>query len=192
MSVPPRILIVTAAFGEGHNSAARNLALALDAAGAITQVSDPCMLGVPRITRAVNSGYRYVTTNFPKIWAKIYRSTDNCDFSRQRSPVMRRVESRARRSDPRIPARPPWSAPTRFTRISSAASPRNREIDYPSSPSSPTPSRSTPPGFAPDCDRWLVTDPATRDAMIRKGLPVEKIVDTGFPVHPRFLQPHPG
>ena len=47
MAPPPRILIVTAAFGEGHNSAARNMGLALDAAGAVTQVSDPCMLGTP-------------------------------------------------------------------------------------------------------------------------------------------------
>ena len=50
MADPPRILIVTAAFGEGHNSAARNLALALDAAGACTRVCDPCSLGAPRLT----------------------------------------------------------------------------------------------------------------------------------------------
>ena len=66
---------------------------ALDAAGALTQVSDPCVLGIPRITAAVNHGYRYVTTHFPKLWARIYRSTDKCDFSQQRSPVMRRVET---------------------------------------------------------------------------------------------------
>ena len=83
---PPRILIVTAAFGEGHNSAARNLALALDAAGAVTRVSDPCLLGAPRLTAVVSRGYRFVTTHFPQIWARIYRSTDRCDFSQQRSP----------------------------------------------------------------------------------------------------------
>ncbi|RYD24544.1 MAG: hypothetical protein EOP87_25915, partial [Verrucomicrobiaceae bacterium] len=92
MAAAPRILIVTAAFGEGHNSAARNMAVALEAAGAVTQVSDPCMIGVPKITAIVNSGYRYVTTHWPHIWARIYRSTDNCDFSHQRSPVMRWVE----------------------------------------------------------------------------------------------------
>ncbi|MGC4013753.1 MAG: hypothetical protein QM755_04430 [Luteolibacter sp.] len=45
--MPPRLLIITAAFGEGHNSAARNLGLALDAQGAITRVADPCKLGAP-------------------------------------------------------------------------------------------------------------------------------------------------
>ena len=41
MLARPRILILTAAFGDGHNSAARNLALTLDAAGAETMVADP-------------------------------------------------------------------------------------------------------------------------------------------------------
>jgi processive 1,2-diacylglycerol beta-glucosyltransferase len=36
------------------------------------------------------------------------------------------------------------------------------------------------------CDHWLVTDPSTQEAMIRAGLPCEKIVDTGFAVHPDF------
>ena len=47
MSASPRLLIVTAAFGEGHNSAARNLGLALSQAGAEVKVCDPCMLGAP-------------------------------------------------------------------------------------------------------------------------------------------------
>ena len=92
MPAAPRILIITAAFGEGHNSAARNLALALDSMGAATQVSDPCMLGAPRLTALVSSLYRWVTTRFPRLWAAIYRSTDRHDFSRKRSPLMRGPE----------------------------------------------------------------------------------------------------
>ena len=37
-------------------------------------------------------------------------------------------------------------------------------------------------------DWWLVTDPITRAAMIRKGLAADKIIDTGFPVHPGFAE----
>jgi processive 1,2-diacylglycerol beta-glucosyltransferase len=33
---------------------------------------------------------------------------------------------------------------------------------------------------------WLVTDPATREAMSRAGLSADRIIDTGFPVHPVF------
>lgn len=185
MSVPPRILIVTAAFGEGHNSAARNLALALQAAGAVTQVSDPCVLGVPRITSAVNRGYRYVTTNFPKLWARIYRSTDNCDFSQQRSPVMRRVEAAlARLIDDFQPTAVVSTYPlypyflTRIAQISGKSLPvfivvtDSIEINA--------------AWLRAKCDDWLVTDPWTKDAMNRWGIPLEKLVDTGFPVHPDF------
>ena len=92
MAQPPRILIVTAAFGEGHNSAARNLALALDAVGATTQVSDPCLLGTPAADRHGDRRLPLRTTDFPKIWAKIYDSTDQCDLSRQALPLMGRPD----------------------------------------------------------------------------------------------------
>ncbi len=185
MAETPRILIVTAAFGEGHNSAARNLSLALTATGAVTQVSDPCQLGVPRLTALVNCGYRYVTTHFPKLWARIYRSTDRCDFNRQRSPVMRLVESAM--ADLITEFRPsaivstyplyPYFV-TRILAETGAKTPvfivvtDSIEINA--------------AWLRADCDRWLVTDANTRDAMVRAGLPQEKIVATGFPVHPDF------
>ncbi len=190
MAVVPRILIVTAAFGEGHNSAARHLAVALDAAGAITQVSDPCLLGVPKITAFINCGYRYVTTYFPKIWARIYRSTDHCDFSKQRSAVMRRVEAA-------------------LVRLIEDFRPHAVVSTYPLYPyfmaHLSLESSEKMPVFIvvtdsieinaawlrAECVRWLVTDPATREAMIRKSLPAEKIIDTGFPVHPAFSQLSP-
>ncbi|MEY3395227.1 MAG: hypothetical protein RL346_1463 [Verrucomicrobiota bacterium] len=88
-----RILIVTAAFGEGHNSAARNLAMALNRQHAEVRVADPCMLSDPHSTAAIQWGYRLVTTHFPNIWEKIYRATDQCDFSKPSLPLMRQPES---------------------------------------------------------------------------------------------------
>ncbi len=183
MAPLPRILIITAAFGEGHNSAARNLALALIAEGAVTQVRDPCLLAMPRLTAIVNYGYRYVTTHFPQVWAKIYRSTDRCDLSQQRSPVMRQVEATLAdligkfQPDAIVSTYPLY--PYFLTRILAEWSVK-------------------PPVFIvvtdsieinaawqrAHCDYWLVTDASTREAMIGGGLPGEKIVDTGFPVHP--------
>ena len=185
MPAAPRILIVTAAFGEGHDSAARNLALALTAAGAVTQVSDPCVLGVPLITACVNRGYRYVTTHFPSVWARIYRSTDQFDFSRQNSPVMRRVQAALARlltdfqPDAVVSTYPVY--PYFMTRISAATGEKTPvfivvtdsiEINA--------------AWLRAECDHWLVTDSTTRDTMIRSGLPAGKIVDTSFPVHPVF------
>jgi processive 1,2-diacylglycerol beta-glucosyltransferase len=181
MPAAPRILIVTAAFGEGHNSAARNLGLALDAAGAVTRVCDPCMTGAPRMTDAVNRAYRMVTTRMPWLWARIYRSTDRCDFSRQRSPLMRLPERALAaviaefRPDalvstyplypyfmPRIGAKLPV-----FTVVTDSMEINAAWLRAPS-------------------DFWLVTDPATRDAMTARGLDAARVVDSGFPVHPVF------
>ncbi len=185
MPAAPRILIVTAAFGEGHNSAARNLALALDAAGAVTRVGDPCQLGAPRLTRIVNSGYRYVTTNFPRIWAEIYRGTDRCDLSKQNSPPLRLAQAALAaliaefQPDAVVSTYPLY--PYFLTRILAASGAKTPvfvvvtdsiEINA--------------AWLRARCDHWLVTDPATREAMIGKGLPGEKIVDTGFPVNPVF------
>ena len=185
MSAPPRILIVTAAFGEGHNSAARNLGLALDAAGAITRVSDPCLLGAPGLTEILSRGYRFATTSLPRVWAWIYKSTDRCDFSRRRSPVMR------------LPERALGTLIDEFKPLALVCT-------YPLYPYF---LKRIPQGISGDLpvftvvtdsieinaawlrapsDWWLVTDPLTREKMIGKSLPAEKIIDTGFPVNPLF------
>ena len=186
----PRILIVTAAFGEGHNSAARNLALALDAAGAQTRVCDPCLLGMPRLTELLSRGYRLATTHLPQVWAWIYRSTDRCDFSRQRGPLMRWPE---RALAELIAEFQPVAVvstyplyPYFLARIFAA-------------------SGKTLPVFTVVTDsieinaawlrapshRWLVTDALTREGMIGTGLDAGKIIDTGFPVHPGFAKLEP-
>jgi processive 1,2-diacylglycerol beta-glucosyltransferase len=184
MSAPPRILIVTAAFGEGHNSAARNLGLALDAAGAITRVADPCLLGSPCLTEIVSRAYRMVTTRFPRLWAMIYKSTDRCDFSR-RSLVMRQPERALGtliddfKPDALVSTYPLYpyflkripqgmdGKPPVFTVVTDSIEINAAWLHAPS-------------------DWWLVTDPLTRESMIRKNLPAEKIIDTGFPVNPIF------
>jgi processive 1,2-diacylglycerol beta-glucosyltransferase len=185
MDPRPRILIVTAAFGEGHNSAARNLALALNAAGAIAQVSDPCLLGMPRLTELLSRGYRLATTRLPRVWAWIYRSSDRCDFSRQRGPVMRLPERALAKliedfrpvavvsTYPlypyflaRIFARTGQKLPV-FTVVTDSIEINAAWLRAPS-------------------DAWLVTDELTRAGMIDKGLPPERIIDTGFPVNPVF------
>jgi len=187
MSTAPRILIVTAAFGEGHNSAARNLALALETAGAVTQVSDPCMLGAPRMTGMVNCAYRYVTTHFPNLWAWIYRSTDRCDLGQQRNLPFELAEAALEK----------LVAEFRPTAIVST---------YPLYPYFLSrifaEGRIKPPIFVvvtdsieinaawlrAQSDWWLVTDAATRGAMVDKGMAAEKLVDTGFPVNPVFSE----
>ena len=190
MSAPPRILIVTAAFGEGHNSAARNLALALDAAGAQTRVSDPCLLGMPRLTEWLSRGYRLATTRLPQVWAWIYRSTDRCDFSRQRGPVMRWPE---RALAALIEEFQPVAVvstyplyPYFLARIFAASG-----CQLPVFTVVTDSIEINAAWLRAPTDWWLVTDALTREAMTHKGLAAERIIDTGFPVHPGFAKLEP-
>jgi len=190
--MPVRLLIITAAFGEGHNSAARNLGLALDSLGAATRVADPCLAGAPRSTRLLQWGYRLVTTYSPRLWARMYRSADRQDFSRQQMPLMRKpelyLEQLVEEFKPdavvttyplypyfleRIFAKTGHRLPV-FTVVTDSI-----EINA--------------AWLKARTDFFLVTDPATRETMIRSGLPAAQVIDTGFPVNPVFskLQPVP-
>jgi processive 1,2-diacylglycerol beta-glucosyltransferase len=190
MQEVPRILIVTAAFGEGHNSAARNLALALDAAGVKTQVSDPCMLAVPRLTRWVNFCYRFVTVRLPYVWERIYRSTDRCDFSKQKSLAIRMIERKLAelmkdfKPDAIVSTYPLY--PYLLTWIFEKTGGRKPVFTV------VTDSMEINAAWLrTQSDHWLVTDAGTRHSMVEKGLPASRIQDSGFPVHPDFARLQP-
>jgi processive 1,2-diacylglycerol beta-glucosyltransferase len=181
----PRILIVTAAFGEGHNSAARHLALALESAGAIARVADPCLLGLPGFTALVNRAYRIVTERFPWLWGRIYRSADRCDFSRRRLPVMRVPE---RMLDALIDEFRPSALVTTYPiypyfmkRIPQGVRGALPVFIVVTDSIEINAAWTRAPG-----DWWLVTDAFTRDRMVAAGSDPRNVVDTGFPVHPVF------
>ncbi len=185
MSSSPRILIVTAAFGEGHNSAARNLALALDQTGAITRVSDPCVRGAPILTEIVSRGYRFVTTRLPKVWEMIYRSTDRCDFNHRHTKVMRSIERDLGllidefRPDALVSTYPLY--PYFMKRI-----PQGIDGSIPIYTVVTDSIEINAAWLRAPSDYWMVTDGATKDAVVEKGLSAEQVVDTGFCVNPSF------
>lgn len=183
--MPARILVCTAAFGEGHNSAARNLALALQEAGADARVADPCLLGAPVSTRWICNGYRFITTRFPRLWHFVYLRTADVDFSKQRMPLMRKPERKLGamvddwQPDAVVATYPLYpyflerlleghpKPPKVFTVVTDSIEINAAWLKCPTA-------------------EWLVSDPYTRDMMIRGGLPAERVIDTGFPVNPAF------
>lgn len=187
MDAPPRLLIITAAFGEGHNSAARNLALAANAAGAATKVADPCQAATPVTTGVVSRAYRFVTTHMPRTWARIYQMTDQCDFSKPRLPLMRKPENTLARMihdfrpDAVISTYPLYpyfldrilrqdEGPAKFPVFTVVTDSIEINASWLRAPT----------------DYWLVSDPETQKIMVDGGLPSERIIDTGFPVNPIF------
>lgn len=180
----PRIIITTAGFGDGHNSAAYNLAAALETS-AEAEVIDPCALGSPRLNSRLRSFYRFITTHTPKFWHRIYRSVEKHDFSKEKFPFMRKpedtlnqiilsfephaivstyplypyyVERSFTKGIPRIPV---------ITLITDSIEINAAWRDAPT-------------------DYFLVTDEFTRESLIASGVDNKKVVVTGFAVHPRF------
>ncbi len=186
----PRILIVTAAFGEGHNSAAKNLALGLQSLDATVKVADPCQESTPLITNLLCQGYRFVTTHAPKLWYQIYQSTDDMDFSRQSSMFMRKPENAlaamVKNFQPHAIVSTYPIYPYFLDRILANQPDRPKVITVVTDSIEINASWRKAP-----TDLWMVTDPATRNIMQRAGLPPEKLIDTGFPVNPCFAKLQP-
>lgn len=187
MPPPPRFLILTAAFGEGHNSAARNLNLAFTNASIDSRVCDPCMLGTPTLTKVVSRLYRFATDYLPRVWEKIYYSIDRIDLGNCGTFMTRKPEallatliteyqpSAIISTYPLYPYllhrifRDSGNPLPVFTVVTDSMEINSAWLRAPST-----------------C--WLVTDAATREAMIASQIPAERIIDTGFPVNPEFAR----
>ncbi len=73
----PRILILTAGFGEGHNTAARCIAEALkEHQEAEVKVADVYLETVPRFTKVLQAGYSLAINKYPFVWSAIFTMLD--------------------------------------------------------------------------------------------------------------------
>jgi len=178
------ILILTAGFGEGHNSAAQSLCHALKPK-ASPLCLDPCALGSPVVNDWLQWLYREVTTHTPWLWRKTYESSDRRDFSKDDIFLMRKPEQKLKElileRQPRAIVSTYPLYPYFLERIFESGVPRvpvftvvtdSIEIN--------AVWRKAP------TDYWFVTDPRTKDGLIQQGLPEDRVIDTGFPVPPHF------
>lgn len=185
MTNPPRLLILTAAFGEGHNSAARNMALALDETAAVTRVCDPCMLATPFSTKLLGRLYRFATDHLPQVWKKIYDSIDHIDFNRSAIATTRKPQAYlagliAEFKPTAIISTYPLY-PYLLDRIFKQSGTRLPVFTVVTDSMVINSAWLRAPG-----DFWLVTDPATRESMSGGKIAAARIIDTGFPVNPVF------
>lgn len=72
----PKILLLTAAYGEGHNAAARGLQAAFTELGADAEIVDLFALTGGAFYERSRRGYVDLINTAPKVWAAIYRLLD--------------------------------------------------------------------------------------------------------------------
>jgi processive 1,2-diacylglycerol beta-glucosyltransferase len=88
----PRILVLTAGYGEGHNAAARALVAACDAAHGegTASLADIYALAAPRLNDVVRRSYLGVINRWPHAWSAIYRWLDRSSLAPGLLRAMRR------------------------------------------------------------------------------------------------------
>src|SRR5208282_2164693 len=90
----PRILIMTASYGEGHNAAAKALAAEFneDAPGTALVV-DVFALSCPRLNSLIRRAYLAAINGTPRLWKHLYAWMDRPGFMKRGTPFLR-VQSR--------------------------------------------------------------------------------------------------
>ena len=94
----PRILILTAGFGEGHNTAARCIAEALgELPGVETRQADVYMERVPRFTKVLQAGYSLAINKLPFVWSAIFALLDRPGSLEKTIPLAGNLRSALKR-----------------------------------------------------------------------------------------------
>ncbi len=185
------ILILTAGFGDGHNTAARNVAAGLNqvAPQEETQIVDLFDRAHPHVSRLLKSGYQILITHAPKLWGRIFARTANMDFSGGGGIDILAGLRRALR-ELLLRVRPTAIVSTYPVYSKIIQSLRAEGLSVPPLFTVVTDSISIHPAWmlAPS-NTYFVADEDSKQALATLGAEDEKIVVSGFPVHLDFCQP---
>jgi len=190
----PRILVLSAGFGEGHNSAAQALveyARSFAASSGLSieaQVYDPCAKAQPLTNQALSRLYKFTLRNLPMVWHAIYESTDRIKLDKSslrwlaasQLDLLKKIRSFAPTHI--ISTYPLY--PYFLSRIF-ASYPKLRVPSHVVITDSIT-INSTWTRL--QADMWHVTDATTRALLIARKIPRERIHVSGFPIKSAFIR----
>ena len=194
-----KILIFTTGFGDGHNSAARNIRDVFDAmTGFDAEVHDPYVEVNPGAAKTLQVAYNLSIQRVPVTWKAFFWLYDKTPVFDWTLPTLGKLKEalrallRDKKPNAVISTYPVYTYLLRELMESGEA---------PSAPNFMVVTDSIVINrvwnLAP-ADWVLVANEPTREAMVRGGTPREKIAVLGFPVSPRFeelarqpLQPGP-
>ncbi|MDZ4286685.1 MAG: glycosyltransferase [Prosthecobacter sp.] len=184
-------MVLTAGFGDGHNTAAASTAEALRRLSPAedVQVCDLITEVQPRIAAVLKNLYQQAITHFPSGWRLVYRFLEESDVEPQDSawlaPLVRGLQKKLETLQPRLivstyplyvtlldALRKQMAVPPLGTIITDSITVHRIWINQPS-------------------DLYCVADPETSEVMEKLGIPRDKIRVTGFPVSLQFIEPLP-
>jgi processive 1,2-diacylglycerol beta-glucosyltransferase len=189
----PRLLILTAGFGEGHNAAARAVATACEAVHGpdAAHTVDAFALAAPRLSAVTRRAYLSLINRVPSLWRHAYAWID-----RSTTVVPRAVGwlRRERRVIERIcAAQPPDAICSTYPVYAFivAALARNGRIRAPHFNVVTDSISINSLWWRAPCDGWFLPNDDSADVLHRAGVDPTRIHVTGFPVAP-FFAAHAG
>lgn len=186
------ILVFTAGFGDGHNTAAASVADALKRLNPeeSVEVCDLITETLPRASSMLKKLYQQAITHFPSGWRMVYRMLEKPDSDPQSSawlaPLVRGLAGKLAATDPRLII----STYPLYAGLIDAL--RKQQKAVPALVTVITDSISVHPiWIMQPSDRYCVADEETRKVVEKMGVPAGKIRVTGFPVSLQFIEPLP-
>ena len=181
-----RILIMTAAYGEGHNAAANALAIAFNEhAPETARVVDVFALSCPRLNGLVRRAYLAAINDTPRLWRHAYAWMDRPGFMtsgvRMLGPQARMLEAIIARERPAAICStfPAYAALfKRLARDGRFSTPHFNIVTDSISINSVW--------WRPGCDGWFVPNEDSAEVMRAAGVDASRLHVTGFPVMPYF------
>ncbi len=184
------IWVLTAGFGDGHNTAAKSVAEALQqkAPNETILVTDLISEVHPLLSNLLQSAYRLAITTFPSLWKLVYQwfaKPSICNSARCFRPLLSALEQRLSQEPP-----PRLLISTYPLYSGLLAALAEKGVAVPPLVTVITDSITVHPSWiAAPSDLLCVADEETLAAVKALGVPAEKIRITGFPVRLAFTQP---
>jgi processive 1,2-diacylglycerol beta-glucosyltransferase len=182
----PRILILTAAYGEGHNAAAHALATAFneDVPGTAIVV-DVFALSCPRLNQFVRRAYLAAINGTPRLWKFIYACMDRPGFM---TSGMVMLQAQSRMLEKVIARERPVAICSTFPAYAALLQKLAREgrLGTPHFNIVTDSISINSVWWRPGCDGWFVPNEDTAEVMRAAGVDPARLHVSGFPVTPYF------
>ena len=184
-----KLLILTAGFGEGHNAAARNLAIAADSleGPGTTQTVDLFALTSPRSNRIARRAYLAAINGAPRLWSGFYRWVDQHEvFPRHLwllRQELRQLDLLVQQAQPAVVCSTFPAYGFLLERLAGSgrlAAPFYNVVTDSISINSLW--------VRPACTGWFVPNEETAEVMRAQGVPAARLHVLGFPVPAFFSQ----
>ncbi len=187
--LPPRILVLTASYGSGHNRVARTLAMEFRRAGAVATVVDHFRdLVHPEFDRASRALYYAVLRRAPLLWGGAYWLGDQLSVS---SPLLLGLNRLGARKLRRLIAAetPDHVVSVHPTPTAALSELRSRGLAIPPHTTVFTDFVAHTQWIHPHVDRYCVPAEEIAHHLTARGVCRERVMVTGIPVGEEFSQP---